>query len=211
MASDSTDFTAAPRRFRAFCLTLLVAVIAILVSWTPASHAQQGLDDSEMVTISATGADAMPAVTVVSLKAKEDTDLNRRLADAIADELRALDIIVAEQADLTLIYDGSPIGSFEPPDTTIGSVRGNAEGDTEIEMRVWSSGDESSLLQGRRSARLERRGVRLELAIDHNLSRLWIGTASMSNNEGDVFVTLTGLLPLLTDRIGETVNEQVPY
>ncbi len=166
--------------------------------------------DPDTVIVTTTGSASVDEVTTVQLVAEVDTDLNRRLRDYFIDELELRDIYVSSDAKTVFSYNGKPTGFADERDNTIGRISGNAEGDTEIELKVWSSGGGSSLLQGKRSNDFRRDGVLLNVALGDGVQRYWVGSAQVQTTEGDVFTTLSALVSVLTDRFGETVNTTIP-
>ena len=111
----------------------------------------------------------------------------------------------------SLVFDGGVMGSVDQRDTSIGKLEGDAEGNLDFQLKLWSSGGGSSLFQGQgQSGSVNMRGFRMNAALHDDDKVVWQGYVATNSGSGDPFDVLAPLVQVLIDRLDISSDEIIP-
>lgn len=190
-------------------LRFLTSLFAVLLTAIPLSAVAQQSPVARVVT----RADSqMTPSTVILVESQVDSTLNN---DLKPDFHNALELIGRRANDndakaIRLIYHAEPFGDRASSDTAVGSVQGDAEGRLDIELKLWSSGGGSSLLQGKNPYETITAGFRLNALLVDGERILWQGYLVTGPEPGDAVSALGPLVQTLIDRLDISVDEIIP-
>lgn len=159
-------------------------------------------------------AEQLPDDAVIWARPAEKSDLNDRLAEEfrIAIEHIGRAPTGGGKAPVySLVFDGGVMGAVDQRDTSIGRLQGDAEGNLDFELKLWSSGGGSSLFQGQGEAgSVNLRGFRMNAAVQIKDKVIWQGYAATNTSSGDPFDVLAPLVQVLVDRLDINSDDVIP-
>lgn len=137
----------------------------------------------------------------VTLRPKQDTELNARLRPVLEEELKAIGIAIDEWSRVSLWYDTLVPGAGSPELSPMGRVDADTRSGVDMRMNVLST-SQSSLINGRKEsspipppagqtddppANLDVPHLRLSLELSDTQAIRWRGKATLPAAEGDPF------------------------
>ena len=159
-------------------------------------------------------AEQLPDDAAIWARPSQKSDLNNRLAEEFRLAIEGIGRAPSTggKAPLySLVFDGDVLGSLNRRDTTIGRIDGDAEGNLDFQLKLWSSGGGSSLFQGKgQTGTVSMRGFRLNAALQIGDKVIWQGYAATNTGTGDPFDTLAPLAQVLIDRLDVNTDEVIP-
>ncbi len=189
-------------------LTLLLA-LAILTAAPTIAAAEDAV--ARIVT---RVAGQLPEDAVIWARPAEKSDLNDRLAEefrTVIDQIGRAPSGDGKAPVYSLIFDGGVMGAVDQSDTTIGRLEGDAEGNLDFQLKLWSSGGGSSLFQGKgTSGNVTLRGFRMNASLHLDDKVLWQGYAATNTGSGDPFDVLAPLVQVLVDRLDIDSDDLIP-
>lgn len=181
-----------------------------LILYTQAVHAA----DEEIARIVTRVSEQLPDNAVIWARPAEKSDLNDRLAEEFRHVIETIGR--APSGDGTapvysMVFHSGVMGSLDQRDTSIGRVEGDAEGNLDFQLKLWSSGGGSSLFQGQDQAgKVNLRGFRLNAALHIEDKVIWQGYAATNQSSGDPFDVLVPMVQVLIDRLDIDADEVIP-
>lgn len=196
---------------RSFRPTWAILPLFLILAATAPTIAHAEKDVARIIT---RVAEQLPDDAVIWARPSEQSDLNERLAEEF--RLTITNIGRAPVADgkapvYSLVFDSGVMGSVDQRDTSIGRLEGDAEGNLDFQLKLWSSGGGSSLFQGKgQSGKVNLRGFRLNASLHRRDKVIWQGFAATNTTTGDPFDVLAPLVQALVDRLDVDTDEVIP-
>ena len=190
----------------------LSALVLLLPLSAPCAATAAGNEDVARVVTRV--ADQLPDNAVIWARPSQESDLNNRLAEEF--RIAIEQIARAPKGDggapiYSLVFNGDVVGTVDQSDTSIGSIQGDAEGNLDFQLKLWSSGGGSSLFQGQGSSgEVNLRGFRMNAALHLEDKVIWQGYIATNQTTGDPFEVLAPLVQVLVDRLDISADEIIP-
>jgi len=149
----------------------------------------------------------LPAGLALRVQLLDDSDLNLRVRELVAEELAAGGYPVAEGAPFVLLVE-TQTNSETDSGPSLGSFEVDDEG-ARIRMNLWSS-REDSLLRGRQESGTIEADARYRISLGLYDGRdgryYWRGTVTSTLDQGDAADASRAMVPALLAHFGKTVR-----
>lgn len=196
-----------------YCLKFLALAAPFVLILTAAGAMTVHAED-EVARIVTRVAQQLPDDAVIWARPSEQSDLNTRLTEEFRLTIEHIGRAPTSDAKApiySLVFDGGVMGSVDQSDTSIGRLEGDAEGNLDFQLKLWSSGGGSSVFQGQSQAgKVNLRGFRLNAALHLKDKVIWQGYAATNATTGDPFDALAPLVQVLIDRLDIDSDELIP-
>ncbi|WP_425404930.1 hypothetical protein [Hwanghaeella sp.] len=190
-----------------------IAVLSLFLS-TASASAAIAAGNKEVARIVTRVATQLPDDAVIWAQPSRKSDLNNRLAKEFRVSIEQIGRAPTGEASAqiySLVFDGEVMGSVDQRDTTIGKLEGDAEGNLDFQLKLWSSGGGSSLFQGKgTTGEVNLRGFRMNAALHLADKVIWQGYVETNTRTGDPYDVLAPLVQVLIDRLDINSDDIIP-
>jgi len=197
--------------FRAVWAVLpLFLLLALLAAAAP----RMAVAEDAVARIVTRVAEKLSDDAVIWARPSEKSDLNDRLAEEFRTVIGHIGRAPSSDGKApvySLVFDAGVMGDVDQSDTSIGRLEGDAEGNLDFQLKLWSSGGGSSLFQGQgKSGSVTLRGFRMNAALHLDDKVIWQGFVATNTGSGDPYDVLAPLVQVLIDRLDIDSDEIIP-